>query len=79
VLAAHDVAFPFTHDLEGLLELCAASGFNPPAEIVDDAGLLTPYAVRHRYGGEPPSLVARDYAVRLAESAVAWARQLLAA
>ncbi|HEY1540172.1 MAG TPA: HEPN domain-containing protein [Solirubrobacteraceae bacterium] len=72
------MAFPFTHDLEGLLELCAASGLQPPEEIVRDAGALTPYAVRHRYGGDPPGLLARDAAVRLAGSAVDWADQLLA-
>jgi len=77
VLEANDQAFPFTHDLEGLIERCVESGIEVPADLEEDAGLLTPYAVRHRYGGEPPSLVNRDSALRLAESAIAWAEEIL--
>jgi hypothetical protein len=50
-----------------------------PADLEDSAGLLTPYAVRHRYGGEPPALVNRETALRLAETAVTWADQALGA
>lgn len=72
-LAANEVPFPFTHDLEGLIERCAGAGIDVPVELVENAGLLTPYAVRHRYGGEPPALVNRESALQLAEAAVAWA------
>lgn len=77
VLGASGQAFPLTHDLEGLIERCGESGIELPNDIDEHAGLLTPYAVRHRYGGEPPSLVDRDTALRLAETAVAWAAQVL--
>ena len=50
VLAANDHPFPFTHDLEGLIERCHDVGVELPELVQHDAGLLTPYAVRHRYG-----------------------------
>lgn len=34
---------------------------------------LTPYAVRHRYGADPPALVDRETALRLSAAAVTWA------
>lgn len=73
VLASHDQTFPFTHDLEGLIERCGEAGIEVPGELDRMAGLLTPYAVRHRYGGEPPALVDRGTALALAACAVAWA------
>jgi HEPN domain-containing protein len=79
VLTAGGYAFPFTHDLEGLIERCAQSSIELPTDLKDSAGLSTPYAIRHRYGGEPPTLVDRDTAPRLAEGAVAWAEQALRA
>ncbi len=79
VLVAGGQAFPFTHDVEGLIERCVQAGIKLPADLEESAGLLTPYAVRHRYGGEPPALVDRDTALRLAERAVAWAEQALGA
>jgi len=78
VLAAREEPFPFTHDLEGLIERYASAGIEVPAELVDIAGLLTPYAVRHRYGGDPPTLVGRESALRLADAAVSWAAAAVA-
>jgi HEPN domain-containing protein len=71
VLAAGSQTFPLTHDLEGPRRACVPSGIVLPADIEESAGVLTPYAVRHRYGGEPPTHVDRDTALRLAEIAVA--------
>lgn len=76
ILAASEVPFP--HDLEGLIERCAGAGIEIPVEIAENAGLLTPYAVRHRYGGEPPALVDRESSPRLADVAVAWAAAVVA-
>ncbi|HVF77142.1 MAG TPA: HEPN domain-containing protein [Solirubrobacteraceae bacterium] len=73
VLASREESFPFTHDLEGLLERCAETNVEVPAQLERSAGLLTPYAVRHRYGGEPPDLVDRQTALMLATLAVEWA------
>ncbi len=79
VLVSHEQTFPFTHDLEGLIERCSEAGIEVPEELDRMAGLLTPYAVRHRYGGEPPALVDREAALALAACAVAWATALLEA
>lgn len=50
-LLAHKIEFPFIHNIEKLLELCAAqdSSF---LEILDLAATLTPYATGLRYDGE---------------------------
>jgi len=47
-LAAHDIEFPFIHNLEKLIELCAQhdSAF---AQLKTAAQELTPYAVELRY------------------------------
>ena len=47
-LTAHSIDFPFLHNLEKLIDLCASrdAGF---AEIKGLAGGLTPYAVELRY------------------------------
>ena len=71
VLAANDHSFPFTHDLEGLVERCHDVGVELPELVQHDAGLLTPYAVRHRYGGEPPALVDRDSATEVTDEQLA--------
>ncbi|MBB4664566.1 HEPN domain-containing protein [Conexibacter arvalis] len=79
VLALHGVEFPFTHDLEGLLELCSASAVGVPEHLAD-VGVLTPYGVRFRYGPiDPEDLVAPAAALALARDAVAWARTALGA
>jgi hypothetical protein len=62
------VDFPFSHDIEGLIELCGASACEVPALLAESAGLLTPNAVRHRYGGDPPALVNRETARKLADA-----------
>jgi HEPN domain-containing protein len=77
VLALHSVEFPFTHDLEGLLELCSASAIDIP-EALADAPVLTPYGVRFRYGPiDAEDLVDPAVALALAGDAVAWARTVL--
>lgn len=74
VLALRGIEFPFTHDLDGLAELCSASGIPMPADLLD-IGVLTPYGVRFRYGPmDPGELVEPAAALALARCAVAWAR-----
>jgi HEPN domain-containing protein len=73
VLADNGVEFPFTHDLEGLMELCGSHAIEVPQLLVDSAGQLSPYAVHLRYGADPPSLVDRQTAQDLAQTAVTWA------
>ncbi len=73
VLAAHNVDFPFTHDIGGLASLCKKAGTPLPDEL-RDADQLTPYAGALRYDAEDPNLVDRETALRWATVAVAWAR-----
>ncbi len=48
VLASADVQFPYTHDLDGLIELCRGHGLEVP-DALEDADQLSPYGVRMRY------------------------------
>ena len=72
------IDFPFTHDIEELLELAERGGLAlPPA--VAQSGALTSYAVETRY---PSSLedidpVQVDEAIRTAEHVVQWAAAML--
>lgn len=75
VLASHEIEFPFTHDLDGLMELCKTNGIDMPSEL-DGVDRLTPYGVRWRYGTGMPSGLDRNEALRWAASAVDWARSV---
>ncbi|MDP2792913.1 MAG: HEPN domain-containing protein [Sulfurisoma sp.] len=57
LLCAHDVDFPRTHDLEGLLKRLAGTGDTPPTPV-QKLRALTPYAVDFRYDDEPVRLLA---------------------
>ena len=61
VLAAGQLEYPFTHDIDALAELCEAAGSTLPSEL-DEADLLTPYAVAARYDQAPQSTVGREEA-----------------
>jgi HEPN domain-containing protein len=76
VLAAGQFEYPFTHDIDALAELCEAAGSTLPSEL-DEADLLTPYAVAARYDQAPQAMVQREEAERLAKAAVEWARQVI--
>lgn len=78
VLASREIDYPFTHDLDGLIELCAASRIDVPAEL-DGVDSLTPYGVRWRYGTVVPTALDRDQALRWAAYAIDWASRLLGA
>lgn len=74
VLAARQVDYPFTHDLQLLVALCEHTGAPMPADLADDVPRLSPYAARLRYGGVDADIVDRRAAVRWARLAVEWAR-----
>lgn len=76
VLAAGELEYPFTHDIDALAELCEAAGSTLPSEL-DEADLLTPYAVAARYDQAPQATVQREEAERFAQAAVAWARRVV--
>jgi HEPN domain-containing protein len=72
VLAAHEVEFPFIHDLDGLAQLCASADVSLPGEL-DGVDRLTPYAAGFRYDDDAVGGVSRDAAERWAVAAVRWA------
>lgn len=74
-LAFNDVEFPFSHDLELLIQLCEKSGIEM-GPALNGVGDLTPFAGIERYGSEEElrTLLDRDQALRWAATAVEWAR-----
>jgi HEPN domain-containing protein len=75
-LAYHGIEFPFTHDLDGLIELCRANGLDVPAAL-DGAECLAPYGVHMRYGTSSTSKLDRDQALSWAAAAIAWAQTVI--
>lgn len=79
VLLHEKVDFPFTHDLEVLLDTLHGAGMEVPEEL-QDVGLLTPYAVETRYPGFWGEIGETDVreAIGLAERVLAWAQTRVA-
>jgi hypothetical protein len=76
VLASADVQFPYTHDLDGLIELCRGRGLDVP-DALEDADQLSPYGVRMRYGASHETRLDRDRALGWSAAAVEWAREIV--
>ncbi|MHB1469618.1 MAG: HEPN domain-containing protein [Solirubrobacteraceae bacterium] len=76
VLASGGIEFPYTHDLDGLTELCKRNGIDVPAHLAS-IDQLTPYGVQLRYGASLPKGLDRDQALRWAADAIAWARSVI--
>jgi HEPN domain-containing protein len=78
ILVHRGVAFPKTHAIADLLTLVARSGVDVPPEV-QDATLLTPYAVEARYPGVGEEVTAADHqeAVQAAQQVVAWAEAVV--
>jgi HEPN domain-containing protein len=72
-LASRRIEFPYTHDLDGLIELCRANGLDVPAAL-DGVECLAPYGVHMRYGTNNASSLDRDQALGWAAGAIAWAQ-----
>lgn len=79
VLLSCEIGFPFTHDIEELLEVAESNGVELP-DSIRNAGILTPYAVETRYPGYLLDLTDADIdeAMRTAEQTLQWARGLVA-
>lgn len=78
VLLSRDIAFPYTHDIKGLLKIAEVSALViPPA--VQQAAQLTPYAVETRYPGFEFQISSADVeeALQIAENTLAWVRELI--
>jgi HEPN domain-containing protein len=72
------VAFPFVHNLDHLLLGLESMGIEIPEEV-DQAVILTRYAVETRYPGPFEDMTEEDYqeAMRLAENVLAWVESLV--
>ncbi len=77
VLLFKKTAFPLTHDIETLLEIAEKIGI-PLSDKLQEASLLTPYAVETRYPGTWADVTEEDLneAIRVAETTVTWANEI---
>jgi HEPN domain-containing protein len=77
VLLNLGVNFPFTHNLQALVDLIPAGLSLPP--VLVEAVNLNPYAVITRYPTVTEPVTEEDYleAVRIAEDVVAWAEAVI--
>jgi len=73
LLIAHGLPFPRTHVLETLLDLLKAADVDVPPDV-DEAFVLTQYAVETRYPGdwEPVGLEEAWLAIQKAERVLGW-------
>jgi HEPN domain-containing protein len=78
VLAAREVDCPYSHDIDGLMELTQNSGIELPDELTD-ADYLTPFSLAQLYGANTPSGVDHGQAQRWAAAAVGWASRMVEA
>jgi HEPN domain-containing protein len=76
VLAARQIDCPYSHDIDGLMELTQNSGIELPDELTD-ADHLTPFSLAQLYGANPPSGVDRSQAEKWAVAAVGWAESVV--
>ncbi len=74
----NDLPFRYTHDIEALGKGLEERGV-PVTQVISKAAILTRYASQTRYPGlfEPVTQEEYQEAVRLAETVVAWAAELI--
>jgi HEPN domain-containing protein len=74
VLVATSIDFPRVHDIRQLLGMLASRGVTIP-QAVQQAEVLTPYAVQTRYPADFPDIAEDELeeAQAAAEATVAWA------
>jgi HEPN domain-containing protein len=79
VFVSQGVDFPLVHSIHVLVQIAQESGLEVPPEV-DEARLLTPYAVLTGYPGylEEISAASVSEAIRLAERVVCWAAERIA-
>lgn len=78
VLLFYNVDFPFTHDIEELLDVFEANKISVPAHLLD-VGILTPYAVETRYPGFWGEISESEVseAISLAKKVIKWAKEII--
>ena len=77
VLLHLEIDFPFTHDIQALMDLLPDQMARAP-ELAAAAD-LTPFAVAARYPGEGEPVTGEEYreAVKVAEAIMAWAESVV--
>jgi HEPN domain-containing protein len=73
LLVAYGCAFPRTHDLAALHDLCIQADLRVPIEA-EQLERLNAYAVQVRYPGDDPTLDEAREAVEIAQAVRRWAR-----
>jgi HEPN domain-containing protein len=73
LLVAHGHAFPRTHDLVALYDLCMQAAL-PVRVEPDQLERLNAYAVQVRYPGDDPTLEEAQEAVEIAQGVRRWVR-----
>jgi HEPN domain-containing protein len=76
-LARHGIEYPYSHDLDGFVELCKNNALDLPEEL-DGVDRLSEFGVRVRYGMTEAALD-RDQALRWAARSVEWAEGIVEA
>jgi len=78
VLLFYKIDFPFTHDLEELLDTFETNKITVPAYLLD-IGILTPYAVETRYPGFWGEISESEVseAISLAKKVIKWAKEVV--
>jgi HEPN domain-containing protein len=76
LLVARGLAFPRTHDLVALTDLCLQGGIIIPVEQ-EALDLLAAYAVQVRYPGEDPALAEVREALQVAQTVRRFVRKFL--
>jgi HEPN domain-containing protein len=71
-LASRGVEFPYTYDLDGLIELARTSGLEVPDELTG-VEALSPFAVQVRHGSSGPARLEREQALQWSACAIEWA------
>ena len=76
VMIAHNIEFPYVHDLDHLLSLLEDEGEVIPAPI-RQASKLTKYATITRYPDDIGPVTAQEYAeaIAIAEAVIRWAEE----
>lgn len=79
VIRMRGAEFPLTHDLDLLFRLAEEAGCRIP-DAIQEAGMLTPYAVEAHYPGFQDEITDTDVsdAIRMAEAVFQWAQAEIA-
>lgn len=78
VLFRNKIDFPFSHNIQELVDIALENGIPVPNNITE-SGVLTPYAVESRYPGYWGEIDDHDVedALNLTDKVIAWAREIV--